>query len=96
MTPDPLRTAPEETSATDVSTAKRILLVEDDADIADLLTLHLQDEGYQVEVEGTETAAFSALSTRRTTWSSSISCCPEPTDSISAGDCSRKSANFPF
>jgi DNA-binding response OmpR family regulator len=51
MTTDSHRTAPEENSATDVSTAKRILLVEDDADIADLLTLHLQDEGYRVEVE---------------------------------------------
>lgn len=30
--------------------AKRILLVEDDADIADLLTLHLNDQGHAVDV----------------------------------------------
>ncbi|RAN85535.1 DNA-binding response regulator, partial [Bacillus sp. SRB_28] len=28
--------------------AKKILIVEDDADIADLLALHLRDEGYDV------------------------------------------------
>ena len=44
---------------------KRILLVEDDDDIADLLDLHLSDEGHQVEVvddgdEGLERALSEA------------------------------------
>ena len=33
----------------DMSTARRILIVEDDAHIADLLRMHLADEGYEVE-----------------------------------------------
>jgi len=50
MTADFLHPAPGETNPNDVATAKRILLVEDDGDIADLLSLHLHDEGYEVEV----------------------------------------------
>jgi len=44
----------EPTTFPSVTTAagKRILLVEDDDDIADLLDLHLSDEGYQVDVVG--------------------------------------------
>jgi two-component system, OmpR family, response regulator len=39
-----------------MSTPKRVLLVEDDGDIAEVVALHLRDEGYAVEhaVDGTE------------------------------------------
>ena len=32
-----------------MTASKRVLLVEDDADIAEIVALHLRDEGYTVE-----------------------------------------------
>ena len=35
---------------TDIENEKRILLVEDDRDISHLVKLHLEDEGYSVDI----------------------------------------------
>jgi DNA-binding response OmpR family regulator len=47
-TPD----ASTDTDRDEMADSKRILLVEDDDDIADLLALHLRDAGYEVDVVG--------------------------------------------
>src|SRR4051812_29924990 len=41
--------------------AKRILLVDDERDVADMLGLALRGDGYDVETVGTATRAFAAL-----------------------------------
>jgi two-component system, OmpR family, response regulator len=63
---------------------KRSLVVEDDSHIAELLKLHLRDEGYEVEHTGHGDLGLRLLQTQR--WSScSTSCCRASMDSRSAG-----------
>jgi DNA-binding response OmpR family regulator len=47
--------------ATRMTTQKRVLLVEDDADIAEIVALHLRDEGYAVEHARDGTAGLKLL-----------------------------------
>mgnify|MGYP001014082289 FL=1 len=53
-----------------MDTAKKILLVEDDRDIANLLQLNLRDEGYQIVHE--EDGAKALLQLEKTDWDAVI------------------------
>ncbi len=56
--------------------ASRVLIVEDERDIRDLVVLHLQRDGYQVSTAGSGEEALLQVKQSPPISSSSISCCP--------------------
>ncbi|WP_333608123.1 response regulator, partial [Arsukibacterium sp.] len=60
----PLSPAPASNSATNHDNAYRILIVEDDADVAHLLQIMLEDAGYQADIRYNGADALQALTTQ--------------------------------
>ena len=63
----------------------RILVVEDEEDLAGAVAAGLRREGYAVDVAGDGRPRSSASASTPTTWCASTSTCPTPTGSTSAG-----------
>ena len=68
----------------------RVLIVEDDADIADVLRRSLRNEGYEVRTSADGVDALDVAAGSSPTSSSSTSACRASTGSRSAGGCGRR------
>lgn len=55
----------------------RILIVEDEPDIQELLSAYLQQAGYQTSLAGDGVEAWSCSAPPPLTWSCWTSCCPK-------------------
>ncbi|MFR3922643.1 MAG: hypothetical protein ACLTYN_12495 [Dysosmobacter welbionis] len=63
---------------------KRILIVEDEPELQELLCAYLQDAGYAAAVAGDGAAALDLFRAQSLTWSCWTSCCRKSTASGSA------------
>ena len=70
----------------------RILVVDDEADIRDLVQEILSEEGYEVETAGNAAEARAACAPQLPTWCCSTSGCPTPTASACCANGSSRTA----